>query len=84
MNTIDLSQNVPDNTFLRAIYEILSAPLKVEAIDSSLNQQYKTFTDGISTLRIGVRGGALVKDIELTALGFAGVKNTDWECLEGE
>jgi len=84
MADIDLTTNVPSNVLLQAIYQLLSTPLKVEVTNSDLNQQYKTFTDGVDTLRIGVRNGMLVKDKALTALGFAGVKNTDWECLEGE
>jgi hypothetical protein len=44
--------------------------------------QYKEFTKDGSTFRIGVRGGAFVVDVELTATGFDGVENTDWENLE--
>jgi len=47
-------------------------------------KQYLYSTDGNITMRIGVRNGVPVKDITITALGFNGIRNTDWECLEGE
>ena len=40
---------------------------------------FVTYTDGIDTYRDGVRGGAYVIDKALTATGFAGVEDLDWE-----
>lgn len=40
--------------------------------------QYRVYTDNISTFRTGVRNGAFVVDIEITATGFAGTINVDW------
>lgn len=44
--------------------------------------QYRLFTDGGVIYRIGVRGNSFVRDRTLTATGFAGVENIDWENLE--
>jgi hypothetical protein len=41
-----------------------------------------TYTDGVDTYRDGSRGGSYVIDKTITALGFAGAENTDWENVE--
>lgn len=43
--------------------------------------QYITFVG--STIRIGVRSGDLVFDKTITATGFAGSEDTDWENIGG-
>jgi hypothetical protein len=43
--------------------------------------QYVEYSDGVDTYRDGVRGGAYVIDKELTATGFAGTEDVDWENL---
>jgi len=43
--------------------------------------QYRTYTDGSETYRIGVRDASFVFDQALTATGFAGSENTDWDNL---
>jgi len=40
--------------------------------------EYETYTDGVSTFRVGNRNGVWVEDITLTPLGFAGSFLTDW------
>ena len=42
---------------------------------------YIEYTDGTDTYRNGPRNG-FATDVELTALGFAGIENVDWENLE--
>lgn len=44
--------------------------------------QYRLFVDDSITYRIGVRGNSWVKDRTLTATGFAGTENIDWENIE--
>ena len=44
--------------------------------------QYRLFVDDSITYRIGVRGNSWVKDRTLTATGFAGIENVDWENIE--
>lgn len=44
--------------------------------------QYYIMTDGTVVYRKGVRGGAFVIDIALTALAFGGVYGTDWVNLQ--
>lgn len=44
---------------------------------------YTEYTDGTTFLRKGVRNGIFVVDKKLTALGFDGVEDTDWEMLTG-
>lgn len=44
--------------------------------------QYIEYTDGTDTYRDGVRDGAYVIDVELTATGFDGEEDTDWKNLE--
>ncbi len=41
--------------------------------------QYVTYTDGSAKYRDGVRDGKYVIDKALTATGFAGTENIDWE-----
>ena len=41
--------------------------------------QYKYWSYGGQGWREGVRGGKFVRDKTLTATGFDGVENTDWE-----
>lgn len=44
------------------------------------NMQYQVFTDGSGTYgRIGVRSSKMVVDITLTATGFDGKVDVDWE-----
>lgn len=42
---------------------------------------YKEIVDPTSRFRITSRDNYYVIDIELTALGFNGVEDTDWECV---
>ena len=42
---------------------------------------YHYYSDGISIFREGIRNGHFVIDTVLTAIGWAGVENTDWENL---
>jgi hypothetical protein len=44
--------------------------------------QYVEYTDGSTNCRDGVRDNAYVIDIELTATGFDGTEDVDWENLE--
>jgi hypothetical protein len=39
------------------------------------------YTDGTETYREGSRNNSFVLDKEITALGFSGVENNDWENL---
>ncbi len=41
--------------------------------------QYEEYTDGVNTVRQGVRDGAFVQDIALTETGFSGEEGIDWE-----
>jgi hypothetical protein len=50
----------------------------------STGGQYRTFTDGVSTFREGVRSTYFVLDQTMTATGFAGVENTDWANIRAE
>jgi hypothetical protein len=51
------------------------------AVDiSDARPQYITFLG--DTFRIGVRGGAFRIDQTITPLGFDGIEDTDWECLQ--
>lgn len=43
--------------------------------------QYRIYKDLISTYRIGVRDESFVFDKTLTATGFDGTENADWENL---
>ncbi len=42
-------------------------------------EQYRVYTDGVSTYRDGVRDGAYVIDKAITSTGFGGIENVDWE-----
>ena len=44
--------------------------------------QYRMFTDGTTTFRQGIRNGAFVLDKTLTATGFDGTEDADWENVE--
>ena len=44
--------------------------------------QYRYYTDGIGLYRDGVRAGDFVVDKALTATGFNGTINVDWENIE--
>jgi len=46
--------------------------------------QYFVFASGGTQGRIGIRGGAVVRDITDTALGFAGIENTDWHNIDSQ
>jgi len=46
--------------------------------------QYTTWTDGVVTFRQGARNPYFVLDQTVTALGFAGVINTDWKNVRSE
>jgi len=43
---------------------------------------YLVLTDGVTTIRRGIRDYYLVTDITLTPTGFNGTENTDWENIE--
>lgn len=45
-------------------------------------EQYYLVTDNTVTYRFGCRAGAYVVDRTITALGFLGIENTDWENLK--
>jgi len=51
----------------------------VELIPISYHQQYKMLSDEVDDYRIGVRGGSFVCDKTLTATGFLGEEDIDWE-----
>ena len=44
--------------------------------------QYFIFEDGGTQGRIGIRAGAVVRDITLTPTGFAGAENVDWKNID--
>lgn len=44
--------------------------------------QYLEYTDDSDTFRDGVRDGAYVVDVELTATGFDGTEDVDWKNLQ--
>ena len=46
--------------------------------------QYFVFESGGTQGRIGMRGGAVVRDITDTATGFAGIENTDWHNIDSQ
>lgn len=50
---------------------------------SSASNQYREFTDGVTTVRCGVRSTNFVIDITLTATGFSGAEDTDWKNIFG-
>ena len=43
---------------------------------------YVEYTDGVDTFRKGVRSTKLVVDKTLTATGFSGIEDTDWENIK--
>ena len=51
----------------------------IDIPDPGTTVQYLYYSDSIASWRKGVRGGRFVWDKTLTALGFDGVENTDWE-----
>lgn len=55
---------------------------RISTMETSVSRQYVYFTDGSTSFRIGVRDYKLVTDKTLTALGWAGVQDTDWKQLE--
>ena len=44
--------------------------------------QYFVFGSGGTYGRIGIRGGAVVRDITLTVTGFAGTIDIDWKNID--
>lgn len=42
-------------------------------------KQYEYLREGAQQWRLGVRNGAFVRDKTLTATGFSGIEDTDWE-----
>ena len=71
-------------TVVRRAVEITTGG-KTIAINKGWNYtvQYDEFTDSSGyTWRRGVRGSNWVLDVTLTALGFEGVQNTDWEQVD--
>lgn len=46
-------------------------------------EQYRYYTDGVSTFRDGVRNLAYVIDKALTPTGFNGTEGVDWENIAG-
>jgi len=46
--------------------------------------QYFIFEDGGTQGRIGIRAGAVVRDITDTATGFAGAENVDWHNIDSQ
>jgi len=59
-------------------------------LGSALNNYYQTWdgitylvlSDGTTTIRRGIREGYFVTDVTLTALGFDGTEDIDWENVE--
>jgi hypothetical protein len=68
------------NTLVDDVAQIESDVGDLPASVMPLNPQYVVFLG--ETFRIGVRGGALRIDQTITALGFDGEEDTDWECLQ--
>lgn len=48
-------------------------------------KQYTIYLEPSTTthVRVGVRNGIPVTDVELTSTGFAGTQDVDWECIIG-
>ena len=46
--------------------------------------QYFIFEDGGTQGRIGIRAGAVVRDITDTPTGFAGAENVDWHNIDSQ
>ena len=44
--------------------------------------QYRLFSDGTIKYRKGIRDDYEVLDVALTATGFSGIEDTDWENVE--
>lgn len=84
MDQIDLESNVPSNLLLKGIYDEVAKLRAAITANPSNGGQYQFFTDGTAITRTGMRNSAWVRDVTLTFLGFAGVQNVDWICLEGE
>lgn len=79
------------SNFVKVIYktlrDLLPEPTITEDTQIAIvippsQTQYLLVTDGSTTYRKGVRDGAFVIDIALTALAFGGVEDTDWMNLE--
>lgn len=60
------------------VYEIL---LNNNFTPPPIMSQYKYYTDGTVQYRDGVRNGQFVLDKALTATGFTGTENIDWETV---
>ncbi|MFH2141889.1 MAG: FISUMP domain-containing protein [Bacteroidota bacterium] len=44
--------------------------------------EYVILTDGVTSVRKGIRGGSFVVDITITPTGFAGIENEDWKKIK--
>jgi hypothetical protein len=53
-----------------------------ELYAASIIPQYFVYGSGGTYGRIGIRGGATVRDQTITALGFAGVQGVDWDNID--
>jgi len=62
--------------------EINELQQKVEDLETHEDDQYNIFDDGVTKVRTGVRATKYVVDRTLTATGFAGEEDTDWENLQ--
>jgi uncharacterized protein (TIGR02145 family) len=58
--------------------------LSSAASGSTPDTTYVVYTDGVTSVRYGVREGYLYYDITLTATGFTGDEDTDWEWFKAE
>lgn len=63
------------------IIEILGGDVLFIYPSTNTMVQYRYYSDGVDTFRDGVRNGSYVIDKALTALGFDGEEDTDWENL---
>lgn len=62
--------------------EITDLQDKVDGLETREDDQYNIFDDGTTKVRTGVRETKFVVDRTLTATGFAGVEDTDWENIQ--
>lgn len=62
--------------------EINELQSKVDDLELHEDDQYNIFDDDTTQVRIGVRATKFVVDRTLTATGFAGEEDTDWENIQ--
>lgn len=62
--------------------EITELQEKVDGLETREDDQYNICDDGTTKVRTGVRATKYVVDRTLTATGFAGIEDTDWENIQ--